>query len=355
MRVSASRRSIDVLKPRAVMPAPSTSTACLPRHPRARFPPSIVQKEDEAMKERGRDLPIERMLGQTLRKAAHRTGATANDCPDAEILAAWTEGTLRHDEQVMVESHIADCARCQTHLAAMTRMASSVDRPPAQEHGFRLWPWAVPIAGAVAAAGLWLIVQPPRTPPLPEPKQVEWRASAPKSPPPSPAQDSSLRSEGLSKDEAVEQKRQLFRERRDQAAQSAAPGSAPPAVAAPEAPPRAVEESLAVGAASGNATQTFALAVRRMDDGRVVWETRPDDISARLTAGASPSPATIWLVGKSGLVLLSTDGRLWRRLPFPDPADLTAIEAANQINATVTTADARTFTTSDGGLTWQRR
>lgn len=308
------------------------------------------------MTERGRDTPIERMLGQTLRKQAPKTGAPANDCPDAEILAAWTEGTLRRDEQATVESHIADCARCQTHLAAMTRIAAGDAHAATREPRFRLWPWAVPITGAVAAAALWLLVQAPRTPPLPqEPKEVQLRSPLESPPPPRPAQDSNLKSEAIPTDAAVEPKRQMLRERGEQVSQSAAPPAAPPAVAPSEAAPRAVEESIAARAALGNAIQTYALTVRRMEDGRVTWETRPDDISAQLTAGVSPSPSTIWLVGRSGLVLLSTDGKSWRRLPFPDPADLTAIAASNASHATVTTADARTFTTSDAGLTWQRQ
>src|SRR5687768_671825 len=102
-----------------MMPGRSTSTACLPRLRRARFPTPIVQKEDEAMKDPGRDTSIERMLERTL-----GIDPTGNACPDAEVLAAWTDRTLRGAEQASVESHVADCARCQTHLATMTRMAS---------------------------------------------------------------------------------------------------------------------------------------------------------------------------------------------------------------------------------------
>ena len=37
-----------------------------------------------------------------------------------------------------------------------------------------------------------------------------------------------------------------------------------------------------------------------------------------LMAGSSPSPSVCWLVGPSGTVLLSTDGRSWRRVAFPE-------------------------------------
>jgi photosystem II stability/assembly factor-like uncharacterized protein len=104
-----------------------------------------------------------------------------------------------------------------------------------------------------------------------------------------------------------------------------------------------------------NAFEIRGLVVHRSPEGRVTWEAAREGISAQLTAGASPSPSVIWLVGKGGLVLLSTgDGSTWRRLPFPESADLTAIEASSDTTAIVTTADGRTFGTSDGGVTWTR-
>jgi photosystem II stability/assembly factor-like uncharacterized protein len=51
-------------------------------------------------------------------------------------------------------------------------------------------------------------------------------------------------------------------------------------------------------------------------------------------------------------VLLSTDGRSWRRVAFPEMADLAAVQAADAQTANVTTADGRMFRTTDGGLTW---
>jgi photosystem II stability/assembly factor-like uncharacterized protein len=60
-------------------------------------------------------------------------------------------------------------------------------------------------------------------------------------------------------------------------------------------------------------------------------------------------------VGRGGLVLLSTDGRSWRRLRFPEAIDLTGIDASSATTAAITTVDARVFTTSDGGETWQRK
>jgi photosystem II stability/assembly factor-like uncharacterized protein len=50
---------------------------------------------------------------------------------------------------------------------------------------------------------------------------------------------------------------------------------------------------------------------------------------------------------------LSTDGRTWQRVAFPESVDLVSIRASDGVNATVTAADGRTFTTTDGGRTWR--
>jgi photosystem II stability/assembly factor-like uncharacterized protein len=52
-------------------------------------------------------------------------------------------------------------------------------------------------------------------------------------------------------------------------------------------------------------------------------------------------------------VLLTTDGRQWRRLTFPVAADLTAVQATDARSATVTSVDGRRFRTADGGATWE--
>ena len=84
------------------------------------------------------------------------------------------------------------------------------------------------------------------------------------------------------------------------------------------------------------------------------WEPLKSGVMVDLIAGASPLPSVCWLVGRAGTVLLTTDGRSWQRLTFPESVDLTTVRALDARRATVTTADARTFTTADGGLTWTR-
>jgi hypothetical protein len=94
--------------------------------------------------------------------------------------------------------------------------------------------------------------------------------------------------------------------------------------------------------------------VQQSTDGGATWATQSTDTTAFLAAGAAPSPTVCWIAGQRGLVLVTTDGRTWRRVTFPEPVDLSAIRAESADAATVTTADGRVFSTKDGGKTWQR-
>jgi photosystem II stability/assembly factor-like uncharacterized protein len=53
-------------------------------------------------------------------------------------------------------------------------------------------------------------------------------------------------------------------------------------------------------------------------------------------------------------VLLSTDGRAWKRVAFPESVALVSITATDSETATVTTADGRQFVSDDGGRSWTR-
>jgi hypothetical protein len=95
-------------------------------------------------------------------------------------------------------------------------------------------------------------------------------------------------------------------------------------------------------------------AVERSTDGGATWQPQATGATVTLAGGASPSPSVCWLVGPTGTVLLSTDGRTWRRIAFPEETDLISVRATDEKIAGVTTSDGRTFSTRDGGLTWVR-
>ena len=71
------------------------------------------------------------------------------------------------------------------------------------------------------------------------------------------------------------------------------------------------------------------------------WELLPTGGPAELTAGSSPSPFVCWLVGRGGVVLRTTDGRRWERVPFPEPVDLVSVQSSDAQTAVVTTTDGR--------------
>jgi hypothetical protein len=93
-------------------------------------------------------------------------------------------------------------------------------------------------------------------------------------------------------------------------------------------------------------------SIERSGNGGATWSASSSGVTEDLTAGAAPSPIVCWIVGRRGTVLLSIDGLQWRRVAFPDNADLAAVQASDASSATVTTSDSRRFRTSDGGQTW---
>jgi photosystem II stability/assembly factor-like uncharacterized protein len=101
--------------------------------------------------------------------------------------------------------------------------------------------------------------------------------------------------------------------------------------------------------------------IQRSTDGGTTWfVVDPLPVATRasngtttvLTAGSSPSRDICWIVGRAGVVLLSTNGATWQRRPFAEAVDLTDVRAADAARAIVTTADGRQFATADGGITW---
>jgi photosystem II stability/assembly factor-like uncharacterized protein len=95
--------------------------------------------------------------------------------------------------------------------------------------------------------------------------------------------------------------------------------------------------------------------VLHSSDRGATWVPTQPGVSAELSAGSAPLGAVCWLVGQAGVVLLTTDGTSWTRVPFPQLVDLAAVTARDGRSASVTTADGRIFTTTDAGATWTTR
>jgi hypothetical protein len=97
------------------------------------------------------------MLRETLRDSLAPPPPSSSGCFDADMLAAWSDGTLSRRDRAVAESHAATCERCQAMLAAMAKIAEPL---PAR----KWWQastvrWLVPIAVVPAlAVVVWMNV-----------------------------------------------------------------------------------------------------------------------------------------------------------------------------------------------------
>jgi hypothetical protein len=94
--------------------------------------------------------------------------------------------------------------------------------------------------------------------------------------------------------------------------------------------------------------------VLRSPDGGVSWIRQESGVTVDLLSGSSPSDTVCWVVGREGIVLLTTDGYHWSRLASPGTQDWTGVRATDALHAVIWDLNrAHRFSTSDGGLTWQ--
>ena len=336
--------------------------------------------------ESDRDDAVERLLSASLRRS-RAIGQTppAEGCIDAEAAAAWMDGRLTGAERASFERHAASCPRCLDVVVALARTSPS---PAIAQPSWRLSRigWVVPVAGAAAAVVLWLAVPSSRPTGVGEQSSP---AAAPSQPIPSsapapPAAGQASREGGKAKRnddkggtvaerraepeagfdanttgrdgvrlrDAPSDSRESVLASRDRLEDGAAPAasfaSARPAVNAAKA---------LVEIRSPDPSFRWRLAaagfVDRSVDGGAAWQRQSTGVTVELVAGASPGPAVCWVVGRSGTVLLSTDGTQWQQAAAPASVDLVSVEATDARAAAVTAADGRTFRTTDGGRTWR--
>jgi hypothetical protein len=328
-----------------------------------------------------RDQSVERLLKESFRTTARTL--QPGSCLDAETLAAWIDGSLAGGQLTAANEHLADCVDCQATLAAFARTASPVAvTEPWWRRGLSAR-WLVPVAATATVIAIWVAVprdeytrQPaqttavgqvatPQTNSTGEPTARADRqspAGADARLPEQPAPE--LQRQAAAKGAAPVHETE---ERRDNAA--VAMGSTTPA-AQPAAPDSTFAGRARLGARLESVIPPPGIEIVSPDasirwrigpagvaeysgDAGVTWEATPTGVGTDLTAGASPSGTVCWVVGRAGMVLLTTDGRQWQRVMFPVAVDLAAIQAADARTATVTSVDGRRFTTTDGGTTWQ--
>jgi hypothetical protein len=326
------------------------------------------------------ELP-DRLLRDVLRDTASQTPSTA--CVDVDALAAWADGTMNGASRAAFEAHAATCARCQALMAAMARTEPPPIEPPRWRRA--LFTWVMPLAAATAvivAVGLAITerrvlapqVAPDESPAAAAPRAKETAADAPSTAAPVAPQ---------ARPPTIAEPRRDRPARTQTRTQAAATPAPPPAAAspAPAAPAAAAESGrsafadraeagMRMKAAAAPGPVVLASPVRESqwrivrgaveytEDGGVTWQPQAlgvDLPDMPVLAGAAPAARVCWLVGARGLVLLTIDGAPWRRVGFPEPVDLVGITATDASHATVTAADGRRFSTSDGGATWTGR
>jgi hypothetical protein len=93
-------------------------------------------------------------------------------------------------------------------------------------------------------------------------------------------------------------------------------------------------------------------SIERSIDGGATWQSQLLRKNVNVIAGSAPSTQVCWIAGRRGIIMLTKDAENWKKISSPIPADFVAITARDASSATVTTADGRKFTTSDGGKHW---
>jgi len=101
----------------------------------------------------------DKAMNGLLRQGLARDAATAQDCPQADVLAAYYQRSLDAEEATRWELHFSRCARCREQLAAMVRADEAAEAAPgrARERSWFANPWMlVPAAAAALAILLWV-------------------------------------------------------------------------------------------------------------------------------------------------------------------------------------------------------
>lgn len=98
--------------------------------------------------------------------AAGVRGDVTEECPSAEALAAYYDGTSDKAQHARYELHFSQCVRCRQQLVALVRADESADAAAAKRAGAWSWFthqwWLVPVAGTLVIAAFVYIGFMPR-------------------------------------------------------------------------------------------------------------------------------------------------------------------------------------------------
>jgi len=289
--------------------------------------------------------------------------------PNDDLLLALHDGVLFSGDRPGVEAHLKDCPRCRTRLTALTEDITpaartqatgsrSTPNPPQASRGawaFRRTLTGLVLFGIVATAGVltWRGLGGPADEPV-DTGLVDTGLGSRTEPStaatPTPESDSSPAVADTGSTAPPEA--------------PGAPPTVPEGAASPEAvetpapaPPSALPSTPAVDAlviTSPNRNFRWRVAgsdVERTNDGGGEWRKQSVTLTRPIVAGMAPSAAVCWLVGRGGAVFVAV-GATWKDVSFPENVDVVKVAAIDSMNATITMADGREFTTSDQGFSW---
>lgn len=352
-----------------------------------------------------RDRHLERLFRQSL---TTKPAVAAETCLDAEAIAAWLDQGLSGAALQHAEAHISGCGRCQAVVGAVVRTAPQV---AAHSEPRRRWlGWLIPLTAAAAALVVWVAV--PRESAVP-PEQMsarvdQARVSPPEpmatsplipsevpaaSPPPAPSPPQgfgSTSAPGVDTDRRVASQDETVSPRlapRAKAVDSAAAAGVGADTAEARAEPREsaavsggspIVDGVSRNSVSETAVSSAALApaapqivaspdrevqwrligtstIQRSGDAGRSWAPVFSDPAITLMSGSAASTTVCWFVGRAGSVVRSIDGRTFARVSFPNALHLASIRVTDALTATATTVTGQSFTTTDGGATWQER
>jgi hypothetical protein len=229
---------------------------------------------------------------------------------------------------------------------------------------FRVPRWWLPLGAAAAAVLIWMVVpqqqQIATAPPAAPVREQASPAAAPQEVAAPKAADAPRATVDALRDRAPAARVQdgnaskLTRNQQQAAGESrTAVAESPRAAAAADAArPTAPSAAAPAAPAPMRQAERFAAPVEVVSpDASKRW--RFADYGSDVTGGAAVSSSICWLIGRAGLVMLTTNGTVFDHVDLPERVDVATITAADARSATVTTADGRRFQTDDGGRTWR--
>lgn len=104
--------------------------------------------------------PFDAILRQAMRS---QPGPATAECADAESLAAYSDRSMSARERERLETHFADCARCQLLLADIARADESarLAKSAGEVPWYRRWRIAIPALAAAAAVLVFISIRRP--------------------------------------------------------------------------------------------------------------------------------------------------------------------------------------------------